>query len=125
MKTIKILVVDDEVLIGMLLKRGLSSRGHQVLGPVTSGSEAIQVARAERPDVVVMDIRLMGEMDGIDAASQILSFYSPAFIFATGYHDPAVRNRAMALRPLAYLMKPISWQDIDVEICGWLGQAPA
>jgi DNA-binding NarL/FixJ family response regulator len=63
-----------------------------------------------------MDIRLMGAMDGIEAARQIKVFSSAMLIFTTGYQDPDLRERAMALNPTAYIIKPISWRDIDAII---------
>jgi DNA-binding NarL/FixJ family response regulator len=116
MKKLSILIIEDEVLIGLALKKLLSQAGYQVCGPAASGEEAIESTRKENPDVVLMDIRLMGAMDGIEAARQIKVFSSAMLIFTTGYQDPDLRERAMALNPTAYIIKPISWRDIDAII---------
>ena len=113
---VKILIVEDEVLIGIQIKTELRRAGYQVIGPVTSGEEAIQHARTEKPDVILMDIRLMGNMDGIEAAREIHAFSSPDIIFTTGYQDVAIKERAMALHPLAYLGKPLSARHIDAVL---------
>lgn len=112
MEKIKVLIVEDEVLIALPLKMELRRAGYEVLGPIVSGEEAIESAKNENPDVVLMDIRLMGSMDGIEAARQIGTFSSARIIFTTGYQDSDVKERAMVLRPAAYLTKPIVWRQI-------------
>ena len=108
-----ILIVEDELLVGQVLKRQLSKAGYRICGMVTSGEEALEAVRNELPDVVIMDIRLMGKMDGIEAASQIRSFSSSKIIFTTGYQDPELEKRASLLNPIAYLVKPFTWHDVD------------
>ena len=112
----KILIVEDEFLIALELKKSLSQSGYAVCGPVASGQEAVESARTESPDMVLMDIRLMGDMDGIEAARQIGTFSSASIIFATGYPDPDLKARAMALKPAAYLIKPVEISDIEAAI---------
>ncbi len=120
MKAVKILVVEDEALIGLHLEMELKRAGYAVVGPVASGEEAIDMARHEGPDVVLMDIRLMGEMDGIEAARQIGGFSQARIIFTTGYQDSALKERAMALKPLAYLLKPIGVRQIGATLAEYL-----
>jgi len=109
---IKILVVEDEILIAMLLCRSLSLLGYQVCELAATGQDAIRLAKDERPDVVLMDIRLAGPLDGIEAASQIDRECDLSIIFMTGYSDPRVRDRTKALNPAAYLVKPVSPDDV-------------
>ncbi len=112
----KILIVEDEFLIAMDLKTKLIRAGYPVCGPVATGKDAIESTRKEAPGVVLMDIRLMGEMDGIEAARQIGSFSSAIIIFTTGYQMVDLKARAMELKPAAYLNKPVLARDIDAVI---------
>jgi YesN/AraC family two-component response regulator len=113
MKKLKILVVEDEILIGLHLKQELARIGYEIIGPVASGKEAIAKVKTENPDVVLMDIRLIGNMDGIEAAQEISLFSSAEIIFMTGYQDSALKERAVMLNPLDYLSKPIEVSRIN------------
>jgi len=113
---LRFLIVEDEILIGLHLKLVLSRAGYDVIGSVSSAEEAIANARQDKPDVILMDISLMSEMDGIECARQICAFSSALIIFATGFEDPEIRKRAMALHPAAYLIKPVELQDIEKAI---------
>jgi CheY-like chemotaxis protein len=116
MQNLKVLIVEDEVLIAMQLMMGLKRAGYSVCQLVTTGEDAIECVRDENPDVVVMDIRLMGVMDGIEAAQRIRGIASPIIIFTTGYQDHTLRERALAVTPAAYLSKPVSWSDVHAVI---------
>lgn len=105
-----VLIVEDEVLIALGLKMELKRVGCEVLGPVIRGSEAVALAQHGNPDFILIDIGLVGEIDGIEAARQIGEFSPARVIFTTGHADRDLEKRAMALNPLAYLVKPV---DID------------
>jgi len=102
----KVLIVEDEVLISWSLKILLAREGYTVLGPVTSGPEALDAA-GDGPDVVLMDVQLMGPMDGIETARRLREVTAAHIIFTTGYSDNRVRSLALALGPAAILYKPI------------------
>ena len=112
MAKVKLLLVEDEYLVAMNLMMELQDAGYATAGPVASGQEAITRAREENPDVILIDIRLKGTIDGIEAAMEIAAFSHAKIIFATGYNDPDIRERAMILNPLGFLTKPVIWQDI-------------
>jgi CheY-like chemotaxis protein len=116
MTTPKILVVEDEALIGLMLQKELSRAGYEVAGPVASAAAALEQVASNRPDLVLMDIRLAGEDDGIYAAGQIMATApaagAPAIIFMSGFADSATEARAMALKPVAYLIKPITIRNL-------------
>jgi DNA-binding NarL/FixJ family response regulator len=112
----KILIVEDEALIALHLQMKLSQAGYDVCRPVARGGDAIEQARKENPAVILMDIRLIGEMDGIEAARQITVFSSAMIIFTSGYSDAGLKARALALNPAAYLLKPVDVGDIDTII---------
>ena len=112
----KILIVEDESLIALQLEMKLSKLGYEICQLVASGEEAINAARFEKPDVILMDIRLTGEMDGIEAARQIGFFAAIPIIFTTGYPDTNIKERAMALKPSGFLIKPIEANAIQKVI---------
>jgi len=108
----RILIVEDEALSALMLERQLSMNGFTVLKPVLTGEKAIEVALAERPDIIFMDIRLSGSMDGIEAATRIRAVHSFRLIFTSGYQDGEYYDRAMALDPAAYITKPIVFESL-------------
>lgn len=102
----RILVVEDEYLTAMYAEQALLDAGFQVIGPAASADKAVSLACAEEPDLVVMDIRLLGERDGIDAAKDIFERIGIRCVFATAYSTPDIRRRAQSTAPLGWLPKP-------------------
>lgn len=117
----KILLVEDEVMAAWLLQMSLRRMGYTVCGPVATGEAAVQTAKEECPDVILMDIRLAGDMDGIEAARQIRATQDSLLIFMTGYSDPDIKGRAGNLEPTAYLVKPVTPDHIVPVIAQYLG----
>lgn len=113
MKNLNVLIVEDEVIIAMLIRRELRKIGHNVIDLATSGEEAIQIAKDDRPDLILMDITLAGEMDGITAASEIKENADIPIIFVTGYQDRATRERAALTKPLGYFVKPLQMDQLE------------
>ena len=105
----KILIVEDEAIIARILQLQLTKMGHTVVGPVATGEEAITSAAEHKPEAILMDIRLAGDIDGIQATATIQKEQDPDIpvIFVTAYDEDSIKNRAMQLNPLAYLMKPV------------------
>ena len=112
----KILIVEDEMLISMEIKQKLHSMGYAVVGQVISGESAIQKAGEEKPDLILMDIRLKGEMDGITAAKKIMELYDIPIIFLTAHSDKATLERAIAISPSGYLLKPFKRRELMTNI---------
>jgi PAS domain S-box-containing protein len=112
----KILIVEDEMLISMEIKQKLHSMGYAVVGQVISGESAIQKAGEEKPDLILMDIRLKGEMDGITAAKKIMELYDIPIIFLTAHSDKATLERAIAISPSGYLLKPFKGRELMTNI---------
>jgi CheY-like chemotaxis protein len=108
----RILIVEDEALIAMALQVQLEEAGHSVVGVVATGKAAVQAAGELRPDVILMDILLAGQMDGVEAAAQIRERQSVPVVFATGYMDQEVRQRALEQQPLGYVTKPLTIEKI-------------
>jgi DNA-binding NarL/FixJ family response regulator len=103
-----ILVVEDDFLVAMQIEAALTEAGFALSGTAASGEEAIAMATAIRPVFVLMDIRLAGEMDGVDAALALFRQHGIRCIFATAHHDLEVRRRAAPAEPLGWLQKPYS-----------------
>lgn len=101
----KILIVEDEVLIGMMLSHNIEDFGFDVQEVVTTGEEAIASAQSAPPDAILMDISLTGSMDGIDAALQIKAKQDIPILFFTGYQDRELLQRAESVQPVAILDK--------------------
>jgi two-component system, response regulator PdtaR len=116
MKKISILIVEDEVIIAQCLKMELELMGYDVCGFVGSGEDAIRKAKEENPQIILMDINLSDEMDGVDAAKEIISFKNIPIIFCTGYGKKELMERAKKLKPLAYLRKPVIIEEVNAII---------
>lgn len=102
----KILVVEDDFLIALEIETALLNAGFKVVGPASTADQAVEMAIAQRPILVIMDIRLRGFRDGVDAAIEIFSKTGTRCIFATAHQDPATRKRAELAGPWGWLPKP-------------------
>lgn len=102
----KLLIVEDDHLVAMQAENTLLDAGFEVTGIAATAEEAIQLTRAEPPTLVIMDIRLAGERDGVDTALQLFRETGVRCIFATARNDPANRLRAEPARPFTWLAKP-------------------
>ncbi|MFC7610451.1 response regulator [Teichococcus aestuarii] len=89
----RVLVVEDEYFVALYAEDALASAGFEVVGVAATAEEAVEIARAERPDLVLMDIRLTGARDGISAAAEIRSSLGIPSLFATAHSDAATRAR--------------------------------
>lgn len=102
----RVLLVEDDHLVAMEMEDALVDAGLVVVGIAVSADEAVAMARREQPDLAVMDIRLVGPRDGIDAAIDILAQTGIRCIFATAHSDAATRQKAQSAQPLGWLAKP-------------------
>lgn len=101
----RILVVEDERITAEDIKSGLENAGYEVPAMVSSGKAAIEKAGELRPDLVLMDIKLKGKMDGIEAAGQIKLLYDIPVIYLTAYSDKYTVQRAKMTEPSGYIIK--------------------
>lgn len=101
-----ILIVEDETITALDIRQSLIRSGYNVVGVAISGPEAIVLAAQTAPDLILMDIRLKGEMDGIEAAVEIRTKANTPVIFLTAYADRSTLQRAKEAEPFAYLLKP-------------------
>jgi DNA-binding NarL/FixJ family response regulator len=102
----KILIVEDEYLIALELENRLVDAGFEVVGVAATADEAIKLASAEKPDLAIMDIRLAGARDGVDAAIELFSRFGVRSIFASAHADAATQKRAAAASAIGWLQKP-------------------
>jgi PAS domain S-box-containing protein len=112
----RILVVEDERLVANALARNLEGLGYKVVSSVASGEDALTKAEETRPDLVLMDIRLEGEMDGTEAAGLITSRFDIPVVFVTAYADRNVLAKAKITEPYGYLIKPISKRELHSTV---------
>lgn len=108
-----ILLVEDDILISIYMEMKIKKAGHKVCKKVTTGEEAVSAGIEKKPDVILMDIRLAGNIDGVEAACRIREFSEVPIIFLTGYQDDTTRERAEAVNPLAFLIKPADFTLIQ------------
>ncbi len=108
-----ILIVEDEGLVSLEIEENIERMGHTVLGILNTGEEAVAAARDLHPDLILMDIRLKGDMDGIEAASAIRKDADIPIIFLTAYSGDEILRRASVTEPYGYLLKPIQEQQLE------------
>jgi CheY-like chemotaxis protein len=116
MNQLKVLVVEDENIIAMDIQYTLRRFGFDVCGVVSSGEESIESATRTNPDLILMDIKLRGKMDGIYAAKQIQSKFNIPVIYLTAYGDESTLNRVDRTKPFGYINKPFEETELQSEI---------
>jgi signal transduction histidine kinase len=112
----KILVAEDEAIVAEAIAESLKKQGYQVVAIVTNGEEAIEKAAQNQPDLVLMDIVLEGDMDGIVAAEKIRTLFQIPTVFLTAYADEETLKRAKLTDPFGYIIKPFQQKDLYVTI---------
>lgn len=116
MAKIKILIVEDEPIIAADLERQLRKMDYEVLTSVESGEEAIEIAKNDSPDLILMDVQLEGDLDGVDTAHQISKICDATIIFLTSNTDERTFSRARLTNPHAFLSKPFRKHDLKHSI---------
>ncbi len=109
----RILIVEDEALISLLLERQLRKLGCTEIRKTPSGEGAVELTLTQSFDLILMDIHLAKEMDGIEAAGIIMSRSAPPQVaFMTAFGDPSTRKAALDLEPLAFMEKPLVVENL-------------
>ena len=116
MKQIKILIIEDELISAKILARKLKRSGYKVVGIVDSGIKAIAKVVETNPDLILMDIVLKGNMDGIATSKKIQGNYNIPIVYVTSYSDRSILKRARETNPKGYIVKPYSFQDLKATI---------
>ncbi len=109
----RILIVEDELIIAKGIQKRLQDMGYSVIDTIPSGEEAVLIAAAEMPDLILMDINLRGAMDGVEAADKIHSELDIPVIYLTAYTDAESLGRAKITEPFGYIVKP--FQDLALQ----------
>lgn len=104
----RVLIVEDDALLAIIETRMIEHLGYTVIGSVNSGQRAIEKVQDEDPDILVMDIFLKGELDGIETMQEIRKESSVPVIYLSGSEDPEYPKKAKAVNPVGFLGKPIS-----------------
>ncbi|MCC6398613.1 MAG: response regulator [Bacteroidetes bacterium] len=112
----RILVVEDGVIMARDIERRLQALGYGVAGVAASGDEAVRVVTHVRPDLVLMDVRLKGSLDGIQAAEKIHALADVPIVYATAYSDTATLTRARQTDPFGYVLKPFDEKELMTTI---------
>jgi len=116
MRNLNVLVVEDEVLIGLGLEQSLIKLGYQVNAIVSTGGQAIEMVKNEQPDIILMDIRLQGELDGVETAEIIQSQFDIPIIFQTAYAEESIIIKAKKTWAFRYLIKPVREQELKIAL---------
>jgi len=111
-----LLIVEDEAVVAGDLEARLKRRGYSVCGVAVSGDEALALARQHRPDLALMDIRLQGDMDGIQTAEVLRRELDVRVIYLTANSDAAMLERAKDTAPYGYLLKPFAERELEINI---------
>lgn len=116
MSSSKIMIVEDNTTVAEDCRNCLVNFGHNITSVVASGEESIRKAGEDQPDAVLMDIRLRGEMDGIDAAAQIYSLFKIPVVFLSAYSDRELLKRAKQAGSFGYLLKPFEARELHTTL---------
>ena len=112
----KILIVENERIVADDIKQRLEDLGYEVIGISGNGNAALKKTGEIKPDLILMDIILTGEVDGIETAQQISELYSVPFIYLTAYYDDEILKRASLTQPAGYITKPFDSVGLHAAI---------
>jgi DNA-binding LytR/AlgR family response regulator len=113
---LKILIVEDELIIAEDMTNMLEKIGYEVIGTAIDFDEAIEILETEKPDLILLDINLSGKRDGIDLAEEINKRFEIPFIFTTSHTDSTTIERAKKTHPINYLVKPFKQPQLYTAI---------
>lgn len=111
-----VLIVEDESTVALEIAMELQSIGMEVIDQIDNGKEAIECAKSRQPDVILMDIHIKGDIDGVETAKRIRKHCGMPIIFLTGAMDNEKLERAMELYPFAYLPKPYGRENLHFQV---------
>ena len=111
-----ILIVEDEPLIADDIAGTLTEKGYGIMGPVDNADEASALLSKSKPSLVLLDIQIKGNRDGVQFASEVRTKHKLPFIFITSFYDHATLDRAKATEPQAYILKPFDERDLLINV---------
>ncbi len=112
----KILIVEDEIITAMSLQHLMELWGYRMCGQASSGKEAVEIAISEKPDIVLIDVSLSGDINGIEVAKQIRSCFSIPIIFMTGYSDKETMEEIKEMEPAGCFVKPLDFNKLKMTL---------
>ncbi|MBN1799165.1 MAG: response regulator [Spirochaetales bacterium] len=112
----RIFIVEDENIVSLDMKKRLEKLGYDVPGIAASGEDAVKMVLEQKPDLVLMDIKLSGKMDGVEAAGEILKSYSVPIVYITAYAENTTLKRAKITEPFGYILKPFEERELHINI---------
>jgi len=112
----RLLIVEDERIVALDLANELRDLGYTVAAMVATGEDAIRKAAELAPDLVLMDIHLAGEMDGIAAAATIIEHVDVPVVYVTAYADEETLARAKITKPYGYVIKPVDTRELEIVV---------
>lgn len=112
----RLLIVEDEWIISEEIKEILQKHGYVIIGQAEDAISALEILQDAEVDVVLMDIRIKGSMDGIELAHEIISKYQCAIIFLTAFDDEHFLSRAKKVKPATYIVKPFEERNLKAAI---------
>lgn len=115
----KVIIVEDDLILNLLYESYLERLGFNTEGELVYGKTAIETTKKLNPDLILMDIFLEGDIDGIDAMNEIRKFSDLPVIYITGNSDPFHVKRAKETNPLAYLTKPIEFEELKEAVTSY------
>jgi len=112
----RVLVVEDEAVVALHLRQELTKLGYTLAGIATTGEQALKLVEEVFPDVILMDIHIQGELDGIETASRIPRYLHIPVIYLTAYSEDTTLKRAGDTHPYGYLIKPFLDRELHATI---------
>lgn len=109
-------MVEDDRDVMRSIKEGLEFHGYEMIGWTVSGEHALSILEKNRPDLILMDIELMGEMDGIKTAAEVLKTFKIPVVYLTGMTDDKILDRAKLTDPYGYIVKPFELSELKIAI---------
>jgi PAS domain S-box-containing protein len=116
MEKARIIVIEDDVVIAVEIEQSLQLMGHDVVARAYNGEDSIRLAKQHKPDIMIMDIRLQGDMDGIQAAHIIRERFNIPIVFLAAHLDQERIEQSKLTLPFGYILKPVQQRDIRVTI---------
>lgn len=112
----QIIIVEDDLLLSLLLEKQVKRMGYHVAAKANNGEDAVEAIRKHLPDLILMDIKLLGEMDGVEVIEQARHFTDAPVLYLTGNSDETTRRRARATDPIDYMVKPVDMEELTRTI---------
>ena len=112
----QVLIVEDESIVALEISSYVKSLGYEVVGTASNADDAVRLALEKQPDVILMDVRLKGEEDGISAAKRIMDKENTSVIYITAFSDDESIERAIETNPAAYLTKPFNRKELAAAL---------